>query len=193
MHFICKEDQGQDLIISRTGYTGAGGFELYASHNQIIKWWNRLLEKGKDFGIEPAGLGARDTLRLEMGFALYGHEISDTISPTESVSAWTVKWQKRSFLGKEALEKLEKSSHKRFAYGIKLIDQGIAREGYSVLRGGIKIGEVTSGTFSPTLNQAIALILVKALLKEGERVEIDIRQKPYQAEVVQIPFVRRNG
>lgn len=192
MHFLSLPDPDQEhcLIISRTGYTGAGGFELYAPNPQIAKWWDILLEKGEAFGIEPVGLGARDTLRLEMGFALYGHEINEKIAPNESVSGWTIKWQKERFIGKTALEELEKSSHKRAEYGIKLIDPGIAREGYTVFKGGIPIGEVTSGSFSPTLHQAIALILSTAHLKEGDQVEVQIRHNRCQAQVVSIPFIK---
>jgi len=193
MHFITQIDEEGPFVLSRTGYTGAGGFEIYASHSQIVKWWNRLLQEGKPFGIEPVGLGARDTLRLEMGFALYGHEISETIAPTESVSSWTVKWQKPNFLGKKILEELEKNGHKRFEYGVKLIDRGVAREGYPVFHKSVEIGYVTSGSFSPTLNQSIALILVQTPLQEGDQVEIQIRQNQCQAQVTQIPFVRKNA
>jgi aminomethyltransferase len=182
-----------ELMIARTGYTGAGGFELFASSAHIVNWWDRLLEEGQKMGIEPIGLGARDTLRLEMGFALYGHELSESIAPTESVSAWTVKWQKRDFLGKSSLEKLEKSLHKRNAYGIQLLDKGIAREGFSVYKERKRIGQVTSGSFSPTLNRAIALILVEGSLKEGDLVDVEIRQKQCQARVSQLPFVRKNS
>lgn len=176
-----------DTFVSRTGYTGAGGFELYAPNAIIVDWWDRFLGRG----VEPIGLGARDTLRLESGFALYGHEISNTIAPTESVSAWTVKFQKENFLGKQALERLDKSPDKRAEYGIVLLDPGIAREGYPVYLNNNSIGAVTSGTFSPTLNKAIALILVKGALKEGDVVEVLIRQNRCRAEIVKIPFVRK--
>jgi len=188
MHFIRREQ----LFISRTGYTGAGGFEIYGSNAQIIQMWDLLLKKGEPFGIEPVGLGARDTLRLEMGFALYGHELSDTILPNESVSEWTIKWDKANFLGKEALQKVEASGTKRRAYGVKLLDKGIARHGFPVLLDKQKIGEVTSGTFSPTLNYPIALILVDRSLKIGDIIEIEIRNTLCHAEVVQLPFVRKN-
>lgn len=189
MHFVCVEDEGRELIISRTGYTGAGGFELYtSSSDQTIKWWDHLLEAGKEWGIEPVGLGARDTLRLEMGYALYGHELSNTISPIESVAAWTVKANKE-FVGKEALLQLEKSPDKRFAYGIELLDKGIGREGYHVYQEGNQLGIITSGTFSPTLNKSIALILVNKSLKPQDRVEIAIRQQLVKAQVVPVPFL----
>lgn len=109
MHFLSLSDR-EEHYVSRTGYTGAGGFEIYASETRILEWWDKFLDKGKEYHLQPAGLGARDTLRLEMGFALYGHELSDTISPIESVSSWTVKWNKPDFLGKEALGSIERSS-----------------------------------------------------------------------------------
>lgn len=191
MHFLTLQDQRKELIISRTGYTGAGGFELYGSNELISRWWDHLLYEGKQFGIEPVGLGARDTLRLEMGFALYGHELSDTISPNESVASWTIKWDKPFFIGKESLEKLEKSLHKRFAYGVKLVDKGIAREGFSVMKDNHPIGVVTSGSFSPTLNESIALILTQVPLEIDDLVQIQIRQHMCQAKVTQLPFVRK--
>lgn len=183
MHFFCPST---DLVISRTGYTGAGGFEIYGPYAQIVQWWERLIEKGA----QPAGLGARDTLRLEMGFALYGHELSDSIAPNESVSAWTIKWNKEDFLGKAALKKLAESSLRRHAYGIELLDRGIARESFPVFQEGCLIGNVTSGSFSPTLNRAIALILVSHPLKSGDLIEVEIRQQRCCAQVVQIPFIR---
>lgn len=186
---FCKLDyNGTSIIISRTGYTGAGGFEVYAPHATIISLWDLLLSRGAMYGIEPIGLGARDTLRLEMGYALYGHEISEEIAPIESVSAWTVKFDKTDFLGKIALQLLEKNPAKRSEYGIVLLDPGIARSGYEVFKNDEKIGIVTSGTHSPSLNQAIAIILVNSSLKEGEIVEIQIRKNRCRAQIVKIPF-----
>ncbi|MBA3721844.1 MAG: glycine cleavage system aminomethyltransferase GcvT [Parachlamydiaceae bacterium] len=193
MHFLTVSDKGRDLVISRTGYTGAGGYELYASNDLIVEWWDRLLKEGMKFGIEPIGLGARDTLRLEMGFALYGHEINDTISPNESVANWTIKWEKEEFVGKTSIQKLETSPQKRHEYGIKLIERGIAREGYPVFQKEVQIGHVTSGTFSPTLNEAIAIIIVDVPLQIGDNIDVHIRQKPCQAQVVKIPFIRKSS
>ncbi|SPJ31604.1 unnamed protein product [Candidatus Protochlamydia amoebophila UWE25] len=192
MSFTSIQELDQPLILSRTGYTGAGGFEFYGTNEQIISLWDRLLNTGKTFGIEPIGLGARDTLRLEMGFALYGHEISDTIAPTESVSAWAVKFDKTDFLGKQALKSLEATPIKRMAYGVKLKEPGIARQGYPIFKDGIRIGEVTSGSISPSLNEAVALILVDTPLKIKQDIKIQIRQTQCHAEVVQLPFIRKN-
>lgn len=190
MHFVAL-DSAKEFYLSRTGYTGAGGFEIYGSDDEIVALWDRLIEEGKEFHLQPAGLGARDTLRLEMGFALYGHELSDIISPNESVSAWTVKWDKPTFLGKESLEILEHT--KRLAFGVKLEDRGVPRQGCQVLKSGEAIGVVTSGSFSPILNQGIALILVQEPLVLGEKVEIQIRNALCSAIVVELPFVRKTG
>ncbi len=179
------------LILSTTGYTGEMGFEIFGTKEQIIEWWEKLLYSGRDLGIEPIGLGARDTLRLEMGYALYGHELSDGISPSESISSWTIKWEKNDFLGKEALLNLEKSGCKRHAYGVKLLDKGIPRQGYPIFKNDLKIGEVTSGTFSPTLGMGIGLILVTKPLEVNEEIEIQIRQNKSIAQIVNLPFYHK--
>lgn len=183
-HFLTATYQEKPLILSGTGYTGSGGCEFFGSTELIVSLWDQLLEAGA----EPTGLGARDTLRLEMGYALYGHELSESIAPSESIAAWTVKWEKSDFLGKTALEKLEPT--KRHAYGIILIDKGIAREGYPVWSNEKQIGSVTSGTFSPSLNRAIALILVQKPLAMGDRVWIQVRDQRAWAEVVSLPFIK---
>lgn len=190
MHFCETEFHEKKVLLSCTGYTGEDGFEVYAPHAVITSLWDEWLEIGKPFGLVPVGLGARDTLRLEKGYALFGHEISDAIAPTESVSAWTVKWKKPDFLGKKALEDLEKSPLKRSEAGIILTEPGIARAGYEVFKEGVPIGTVTSGTFSPTLNKAIAIILVKGKLFPNDVVEIKIRQNFSKAVVVPLPFVK---
>jgi aminomethyltransferase len=189
MQWLELNDSGVPLIISRTGYTGAGGFEIYGTDELIISLWDRMINAG----IQPIGLGARDTLRLEMGFALYGHELSDQIKANESVSAWTIKWEKQDFLGKNSLIELKESPLKRTAYGIKLLDPGIARQGFPVFRGEVQIGEVTSGSFSPTLNAAIGLILTSSPLALGDVIDVQIRQTRCRAQVVPLPFIRKNG
>lgn len=183
MRFTSVIFEEEEVILSGTGYTGSGGFELYGSTQVIVKIWDRLIEDG----VEPIGLAARDTLRMEMGFALYGHELSDEILASETVSAWTIKWDKERFIGKDALEK---NGQKRFEVGVILKDRGIAREGYPVLRNGKTIGMVTSGTQSPCLQQAIAMILVEDNLQQGENIEVEIRGKSVLAEVVPLPFWR---
>jgi aminomethyltransferase len=189
MHFLQTSFLEEPLTIARSGYTGEKGFEFYGSERQIVPLWEALLESGKPYGIAPVGLGARDTLRLEMGYALYGHEISESISANESVSAWTIKWQKENFVGKRAMQALESSGAKRSAYGVMLVEPGIARAGYEVFHQGTLIGCVTSGTQSPTLHQAIALILVTTSLHPGDEVTIQIRQQQVRARVVKLPFI----
>lgn len=192
MHFL-KLTPSEEFYISRSGYTGAGGFELYGPIGKMIEWWDRLLQKGQADGIQPVGLGARDTLRLEAGFALYGHELSDSIPPNESVSAWTIKWDKPNFLGKQALEAIENQPDRRLAYGVRLLDGGIPRQGFKVFQEGEAIGEVTSGSYSPVLGTGIALILVKRPLKVGEQVMLQIRQTFCRAETAELPFVRKTA
>ena len=173
------------VMVASSGYTGEPGCEVIADNKVITEVWDALVQ----LGAEPIGLGARDTLRLEMGFALYGHELSDTIAPSESVSAWTVRLTKGSFVGKAKLEELELSSEKRSQMGVVLTERGIAREGCAVYRGEKQIGVVTSGNQSPSLGKAIAIIMVNETLGPGDRVTIEIRNKRVQAEVVKMPFV----
>ncbi len=191
-HFLHLTYDHLPLILSKTGYTGSGGAEIYAPHALIIKLWDLLLEIGKEENIEPIGLGARDTLRLEMGYALYDHELTATIPANESVSAWTVKFEKKEFLGKEALQKIEHSSSKRHPYGIVMVDKGIPRAGYDIYFEGTPIGIVTSGTHSPSLNIGIALILTTKKLNDGDTIEVMIRSHPCKAKVTPLPFYRDN-
>lgn len=171
-----------DLIVAGTGYTGSGGVEIFGPNHAIIALWDELIASG----IEPIGLAARDTLRLEKGYALYGHELSETISPTESVSAWTVK-NPRPFLGKSHLK------HDRHAYGVKITDSPIPREGCPVFAGPDKIGLVTSGGFSPTLKCPLALILTTVPLTipltPGDPVTLEIRGRQVPGTIASLPFV----
>lgn len=185
---ILKQDNKQ-VILSHTGYTGSGGFEIFVEQDQIVSLWERFLNEGKEWGIRPIGLGARDTLRLEKGYALYGHEMTEDIAPTESVAAWTVKWQKENFVGKAALEALENSGSKRHAYGIIMIDPGIPRSEYEVYFAGKVVGIVTSGTMSPTLNQGIGMILVEVSLQLDDVVDVQIRDSRRRAKIVKLPFI----
>ncbi len=183
-HFLETTYLDKPLIAAGTGYTGAGGCEFFVPIASLEPLWDALVAAGA----EPIGLGARDSLRLEMGYALYDHELSETIAPTESVAAWTVNGELRNFLGKAALQALEKSPTKRHAYGIRLLDKGIAREGHEVWKGEKKIGLVTSGGYSPSLNQAIALILVQEPLNSGDIVSIPIRETRADAKIATLPF-----
>lgn len=190
MRFALAKYQGEELILSETGYTGAGGVEIYAPMPLVVKLWDLFLELGKEAGLKPAGLGARNTLRLEMGYALYGHELGSAISPSESVSSWTVKWDKPDFLGKDSLLKLEEGPKKRHQYGIIMTDKGVAREDYPVYCEDQLIGKVTSGTMSPTLGRAIAIIMVDKALGEGDRVSVQIRSNKVGGKVVKLPFLQ---
>lgn len=192
MHFLSLSYQGRLLVLSRTGYTGEVGFEIYAPSESIVSLWELFLKEGSSEGIEPAGLGVRDILRLEMGYALYGHELNETMTPLESVSAWTIKWQKSDFLGKSALEKLKTSHHHHFQAGIIMKDRAIPREGYEVFQEGKLIGKVTSGTFSPSLGLGIAIVLVERNLLEGDSVEVRVRENFHPAKVVPLPFKKQS-
>ncbi|MCB1113894.1 MAG: glycine cleavage system aminomethyltransferase GcvT [Chlamydiia bacterium] len=171
------ENRG-NLIVAATGYTGSGGVEIFGPKEAIVKIWDELIEQG----VKPVGLGARDTLRLGKGYALYGHELSETISPLESVSAWTVSLEKE-FLGKAGIK-----GKGRRAYGLKMEEGGIPREGYVVLKNNREIGFVTSGGFSPSLKIPIALILSNEPLDQGESIEIIIRDKPRKGVIAPLPF-----
>lgn len=189
MRFIEVIYNDVKLYLSSTGYTGAGGFELYAPSTILESLWDSLIRYGTPHGILPAGLGARNTLRLEMGYALYGHEIDDSIAPTESVAAWSVKLDKPDFFGKSALVALEHSPNKRSACAVLLKDSGVIRDNYLIFKEGEAIGKITSGTYSPSLNKSIGLALIQGHLQVGSEIEIQIRKQMHAAEVVSIPFV----
>jgi len=180
-----------NVVISNTGYTGAGGFELYVGNENAEKMWDAVFEAGKEFGIKPIGLGARDTLRLEMGFCLYGNDIDDTTSPIEAGLGWITKFTK-DFTNKAAIaEQKEKGVSKKLV-GFEMIERGIPRHDYQIAdASGKVIGKVTSGTQSPSLNKAIGLGYVPtALSKADSEIFIIIRDKPVKAKVVKIPFFK---
>jgi aminomethyltransferase len=181
----------QDIIISATGYTGAGGFELYVPNEQAEKLWNAIFEAGKEFDIKPIGLGARDTLRLEMGYCLYGNDIDDTTSPIEANLGWITKFSKL-FINGTALEEQKKSGISRKLVGFQLVDRGIPRAHYDITddQGGI-IGTVTSGTQSPSLGIGIGMGYVALKFSEpGSTIYINVRNKLLKAEVVKLPFYK---
>lgn len=172
-------------VVSRTGYTGEAGFELYCENRYAAELWDALLAAGQAFGIEPCGLGARDTLRLEAGMPLYGHELSETISPAEAGLQPFIKMDKPGFIGKQ--EFLSPPTRKRI--GMVLTDRGIAREGARIYANGNDIGYVTSGTMSPTLGKAIAQALVDASFSDGDA-EIEVRGKLLKATTAALPFYK---
>lgn len=191
-HFTKGKVAGiDDVIISNTGYTGAGGFELYVPNNQVEKLWNSLFEAGKPEGIKPIGLGARDTLRLEMGFCLYGNDIDDSTSPLEAGLGWITKFTK-DFVDGGFLKKQKEEGLKRKLIGFELVDKGIARGHYPIKNeGGNEIGIVTSGTMSPTLGKAVGLGYVPAEnSKPDSTIFIDVRGRLLEARVVSLPFLK---
>jgi aminomethyltransferase len=184
---------GKKAIVSRTGYTGEDGFEIYCKSEDVISIWNDILETGKTDGVIPCGLGARDTLRFEANLALYGQELSPDISPLEAGIGFAVKLNKEEdFIGKSALKEQKENGIPRKLVGIEMVDRGIPRHGYPVYKGDAKIGEVTTGTQSPTLKKNIGLALIDARETEiGNEVEVEIRGKRLKAAVSATPFYKR--
>jgi aminomethyltransferase len=181
-----------DVIISATGYTGAGGFELYFDNQEGEKIYKAVFEAGEEFGIKPIGLGARDTLRLEMGYCLYGNDIDDTTSPIEAGLGWITKFNDRNeFIDKAFLSVQKTEGVTRTLRGFEMIDRGIPRHGYEIADGsGNMIGHVTSGTQSPLLNKGIGMGYVqKAYSAFGTEIYIIVRNKMLKAQIVKMPFV----
>ncbi len=187
---------GTDVFLSRTGYTGEDGFEVYAWNTSLdkpdnaVKLWNAILEAGKPFRIEPCGLGARDTLRLEAGLCLYENDIDENITPLEARLGFVVKFQKDNFIGKNALLKQKEEGIKQRRVGLQMIEQGIPRQGFKIYNEkGDNIGQVTSGTFSPLLKCGIAMAYIQTqYAQEGSIVNIEIRRKMAKAKIVPFPF-----
>lgn len=180
---------GIEALISRTGYTGEDGFEIYCEAAQGPALWSLLMETGAAYGIKPIGLGARDTLRLEMGYALYGNDITADTSPLQAGLGWVVKLNKGDFIGREALVQERAAGITRRLVGIEMLGRGVARAHYPILDDAETVGEMTSGTMSPSLNKSIGLGYVKtACAKAGTTVSVDIRGKPVQARVATTPF-----
>ena len=179
-------------IVSRTGYTGEDGFELYCAPADAEKLWFTLLEEGKGEGIKPAGLGARDSLRTEMKFALYGNDIDDQHTPLEAGLGWVVKLDKGDFVGKKPLEQQKAAGVPRKLVGFELTETGIPRHGYPILKDGKRVGEVTSGTMGPSVKKAIGMGYVPSeLAPEGSTFHVEIRGRPVGAHVVKTPFWKR--
>jgi aminomethyltransferase len=185
---------GVSCLVARTGYTGEDGFELFCPAGQAEKLWDALIEAGRPEGIQPAGLGCRDTLRLEMAYRLYGSDMDDEATPLEAGLAWVVKLDKGDFIGRAALVKQKEQGLSRKLVGFQLTEPGIARHGHPVVREGRPVGVVTSGTRSPTLKTSIGLAYVPpALAAVGSSLAVEIRGKPVAAAVVKTPFLSRTG
>lgn len=190
-HFVMAEFAGvQNVIISATGYTGSGGFEIYFPNENATEIWTKVMEAGAAFGIEPCGLAARDTLRLEKGYCLYGNDINDETSPLEAGLGWITKFDK-DFMAKDILEKQKTEGVTRKLVGFKMVEKGIPRHGYKIVdEYENTLGEVTSGTQSPMLKEGIGMGYVAVdFAKIGTHIRIQIRDKNILAEVVKLPFV----
>jgi len=194
-HFLPEvELAGIRCMVSRTGYTGEKGFEIFCDPDKAGRLWDELMEAGRNFDLTPAGLGARDVLRLEASLPLYGHELSEEISPLEAGLFPFVSFKKGPFTGREALVEQKKEGLRRRLGGLVLLDRGVIREGYRIFDGEQEIGVVSSGTFSPTLNKSIGMaFLLPESAKPGEEVQVIIRNKPHRAQIVKTPFYRRES
>lgn len=189
--FRIWEVDGERMCVSRTGYTGEDGFELYMENDKAEKIWNALMEAGKEYEIMACGLGARDTLRTECGMMLYGHDIDRNHTPLEAVYGWAVSFDK-DFIGKEALLKQKEEGLKQKLVGLEILDRGIAREHYGIFKDGKQVGEVTSGTPSPTLEKNIAMGYVPFdMRKPGTELDIQVRNRFIKAKVVKLPFYKK--
>jgi len=187
MHFVQLNFKNKNIILSRSGYTGEDGFELYCPNGVAVSLWDAILEKGKKYNLCLCGLGSRDVLRIEAGYPLYGHEINDCTNPLEASLNWVVKF-KKDFIAKD---KLESAQIKRLRMGFVMSDRAIARQGYSVYSNNKIIGEVTSGTFSPNLDKFIGMAYIdKELSKPGAEVTIKIRDKFYKAQTSDFNFIK---
>ena len=190
--FTDGEVSGVPARIAHTGYTGEDGYEIYIPPAEAVRIWNEVLNAGAEFGIKPAGLGARNTLRLEAKMALYGHEIDASISPLEADLGWIVKLDKGEFVGRDALVKQKEAGVRRKLIGFEMRGRGIGRDGYEVFLDGAAAGWVTSGSPSPTLNRNIGLCYLPAEQSQpGKTIQIMIRNQPVDAVTVETPFYKR--
>lgn len=193
-HFLQGNVAGIDAIISRTGYTGEDGFEIYMPWGATVKVWQGLMEAGNRFGIKPIGLGARDTLRLEMGFPLYGNELNEKTTPLEAGLHRFISLDKHHFVGRDALEKQAIQGIQRKLIGIEMAESGIPRSGYKIFVKGRMVGEVTSGTMSPSLGKAIGMGYIETVLSSmGAELNIEVRNRRIAARVTKIPFYTRKA
>jgi aminomethyltransferase len=192
-YYTAKRDvdiAGINCLISYTGYTGEAGYEIYTANEDVEKLWDLLLETGKEYGLIPCGLGARDTLRLEASMPLYGHEMDETISPLETGLDFGVKMNKEEFIGKKGLE--ERGEPKICRVGLQIVDKGVLREHQDIYVGDEKIGHTSSGTFSPLFKTSIAMALIDRKYSDLDTiVEVDVRGRRLKAKVVAMPFYKR--
>ena len=179
-------------MIARTGYTGEDGFEIMAGLECIEKLWDSLFEAGKDRGLQPVGFGARDTLRLEAGMPLYGHDMTEAENPYELGIGWAVDLSKPAFTGREALVRIKEQGPAKRLVGFEMVDRGIPRQDYEIQKAGLKIGKVTSGSFSPTLKKNIGMGYVSTVESTpGNEIEVIVRDKSLKARIIKLPFYKR--
>jgi len=185
--------RGSDVILATTGYTGEPGGEVYLPNEAAPHLWEELLARGADLGVGPAGLGARDTLRLEMKYCLYGHDIDETTTPLEAGISWTVKFNKRDFIGRDALLRQKEAGLKRSLVAFVMEEKGVPRQGYRLLAGGAEVGTVTSGAFSPSLNRPVGLgYVARPHDQVGTLIEVDLKGlRTASARIVEPPLYRR--
>ena len=190
MTFVSVDDRGTPVTVCRTGYTGERGYELVVPVTAATAVWDAVLAAGEPYGLQPAGLGARDTLRTEMGYPLHGQDISPAITPVQARLGWAVGWKKQSFFGADALRAEKEAGPRRLLRGLRAVGRGIPRPGMVVrLPDGREVGTVTSGTFSPTLKIGIALALIEAGLQDDDVVTVDIRSRQEPFVITKPPFV----
>lgn len=185
---------GVPSLVSRTGYTGEDGFEVYCPAEQAVRVWEALMEAGEADGIQPAGLGARDTLRFEAGLGLYGNDMTEKTNPYETRLARFVRLEKGDFIGREALSRVKEEGPRRRLVGLEMLERGIPRHGYPIIARGENVGEITSGTFSPTLEKNLGMALIKSdLAQEGNEVAVRIRGRDLRARITKLPFYKREA
>jgi len=190
--FIEADVAGVRCILSRTGYTGEDGFELYCAPSKAEALWFALLDEGREEALVPAGLGARDSLRTEMKFALYGNDIDEEHTPLEAGLGWIVKLDKGDFIGRAALERQKAEGVRRKLVGFELLESGVPRHGYNIVKDGTAAGVVTSGTFGPSVKKPIGIGYVPSeLASEGSTFAVEVRGRPVAAKVVKTPFWKR--
>jgi aminomethyltransferase len=190
MTFVSADQQGTPMTVCRTGYTGERGYELVVPNSGATAVWDAVLAAGEPYGLQPAGLGARDTLRTEMGYPLHGQDISPTITPVQARLGWAVGWKKESFFGSDTLRAEKEAGPRRLLRGLRAVGRGIPRPGMVVRDpDGRELGTVTSGTFSPTLKIGIALALIERGLNDDDVVTVDIRSRQEPFMITKPPFV----
>ncbi|MDD3296004.1 MAG: glycine cleavage system aminomethyltransferase GcvT [Candidatus Omnitrophica bacterium] len=189
MFFLERKIEGRDILVSRSGYTAEDGFEIYTDWDEAGLWWDKFVSAGKKYGLTFCGLGARDILRIEAGYPLYGHEIDEEINPYEASLGWAVKLE-RKFMARDKLLKIREKELKRKRVGFIMQSRALVRQGYPVYSGASKIGEVTSGTYSPNLERFIGMAYVgKDYARIGTKISVEVRGKHYEAEIAKFSFI----